>query len=730
MFSSINNSSCKLDFEVNHLLSITNDRNPIQPDAQSLPRQQRPKIEFEASLQPIYTSVPSDFAAFVREVNKAFGSQWAPRSAFEEIFQFYLDRAPKEKHRVTELRKVMSEDYMTTYMLDAIEDSGTDFIRSLGDEWQPLLQILQKMSLNERRSFCCKLLYQRMKEFRIEELERSVKQPKPFLRETDPLTPEQQAKFDEQKMWAENLPENVRDAYLAPKKLQASYGVTVAQIQVRGYYMPPVEFMADFCVRAAYYFGLPCTGPVPLPRRIKRYTVIKSPFIYKKVQENFERRTYSRLVTIKDGHPDVVEMWLSYCLRNQFHGTGVKVHIFSQDYVGVGKTMERDVKQLVERDQWGVEGYNMLSDDVSVLKKTIDRELLRIEAELAQREDSERAKRVLQLRVDELLQLEGVAMNEAKKDLQKGRVEALYDKTTETEMKEYDDEGPAEDESNKEYSDSVEGESDQRKVKASRNLEMRRHKEMQARLDEKTRKAMETLLPRLPKLGVKELKKEVEWDKQQDEALRKHLLHIGLYAEQKGIGSLTREEYFIYVPFVLLPKYKGIHKDVFTLVEERDLLRVPTHNTGYLASWDTLSERKRYDLLLQHRDRSQSDEVPFENDIADTSRLTRILDGRCNRQQSSFLQDRTELIDRETSGSASVEAAEQLTVEKDGKTANVVDGSPPIETDQVLQSPSSRDEFQGEAGQARTAERQTEYPATGDDNGPSSTEQDKPTSEK
>ena len=94
-------------------------------------------------------------------------------------------------------------------------------------------------------------------------------------------------------------------------------------------------------------------------------------------------------------------------------------------------------------------------------------------------------------------------------------------------------------------------------------------------IDDKVSEIMPGLVERkLPALTLKDLKKEVEWDKQQDEALRKHLLHVGRYAQEKGIGPLTREEYFVYVPYVLLPKYKGIHKDVFRI----------TSRAGFIAS--------------------------------------------------------------------------------------------------------------------------------------------------
>lgn len=43
-------------------------------------------------------------------------------------------------------------------------------------------------------------------------------------------------------------------------------------------------------------------GPIPLPKRKKIYTVLKSHFVYKDSREQFERITYTRLI-------DVIETW-------------------------------------------------------------------------------------------------------------------------------------------------------------------------------------------------------------------------------------------------------------------------------------------------------------------------------------------------------------------------------------------------------------------------------------
>ena len=46
--------------------------------------------------------------------------------------------------------------------------------------------------------------------------------------------------------------------------------------------------------------GATVTGPIPLPTRIKRHTVIRSPFIDKDSQEHFEIRTHKRLIDIME----------------------------------------------------------------------------------------------------------------------------------------------------------------------------------------------------------------------------------------------------------------------------------------------------------------------------------------------------------------------------------------------------------------------------------------------
>lgn len=62
-------------------------------------------------------------------------------------------------------------------------------------------------------------------------------------------------------------------------------------------------------------------GPVPLPNRIERFTVNKSPHVYKESREQFEIRTHSRLLIVTSS-PQIIE-----ALRGMDLSSGVDVEL-------------------------------------------------------------------------------------------------------------------------------------------------------------------------------------------------------------------------------------------------------------------------------------------------------------------------------------------------------------------------------------------------------------------
>lgn len=60
-------------------------------------------------------------------------------------------------------------------------------------------------------------------------------------------------------------------------------------------------------INTAKRTGAEVRGPVPLPTRIERFTVNRSPHIDKKSREQFEMRTHKRLLDILDPTPVTVD---------------------------------------------------------------------------------------------------------------------------------------------------------------------------------------------------------------------------------------------------------------------------------------------------------------------------------------------------------------------------------------------------------------------------------------
>jgi len=53
--------------------------------------------------------------------------------------------------------------------------------------------------------------------------------------------------------------------------------------------------------------GASVRGPIPLPNKIKKFSVIRSPHIDKGSQEQFEMRTHKRLLDIIDPTPQTID---------------------------------------------------------------------------------------------------------------------------------------------------------------------------------------------------------------------------------------------------------------------------------------------------------------------------------------------------------------------------------------------------------------------------------------
>jgi small subunit ribosomal protein S10 len=60
-------------------------------------------------------------------------------------------------------------------------------------------------------------------------------------------------------------------------------------------------------VSTAQRTGANVRGPIPLPTRIEKFTVLRSPHVDKKSREQFEIRTHKRVLDIVDPTPQTVD---------------------------------------------------------------------------------------------------------------------------------------------------------------------------------------------------------------------------------------------------------------------------------------------------------------------------------------------------------------------------------------------------------------------------------------
>src|SRR3989338_6711312 len=93
----------------------------------------------------------------------------------------------------------------------------------------------------------------------------------------------------------------------AESKRISGEGKVVLRIRVRAYESKILDASVKQIMDTAVRYDANIVGPVPLPTEIKKYTVNRSPFIYKNTREQFEIRVHKRLIDIINPNAKTVE---------------------------------------------------------------------------------------------------------------------------------------------------------------------------------------------------------------------------------------------------------------------------------------------------------------------------------------------------------------------------------------------------------------------------------------
>jgi len=99
-------------------------------------------------------------------------------------------------------------------------------------------------------------------------------------------------------------------------------GNTTLRIRVRAYESKILDQSVKQIMDTASTFEAETRGPIPLPTEIKKYTVLRSSFVYKDAREQFETRIHKRLIDILNPTPKVVE-----ALTNMNLPSGVDIDV-------------------------------------------------------------------------------------------------------------------------------------------------------------------------------------------------------------------------------------------------------------------------------------------------------------------------------------------------------------------------------------------------------------------
>ncbi len=78
-------------------------------------------------------------------------------------------------------------------------------------------------------------------------------------------------------------------------------------------------------VNTAKRTGAEVRGPIPLPRKIKRFTVIRGPHIDKESQDQYEIRTHTRILDLVEPTPQTLD-----ALSKLEIAAGVSVEVIGQ----------------------------------------------------------------------------------------------------------------------------------------------------------------------------------------------------------------------------------------------------------------------------------------------------------------------------------------------------------------------------------------------------------------
>lgn len=91
-------------------------------------------------------------------------------------------------------------------------------------------------------------------------------------------------------------------------------GTQRIRIRLKAYDHKVIDQSTKQIVDTAVRTNAKISGPIPLPTRITKYTVVKSPHVFKKGREQFEMRVHKRLIDVLEPTPKTIDSLMNLSL--------------------------------------------------------------------------------------------------------------------------------------------------------------------------------------------------------------------------------------------------------------------------------------------------------------------------------------------------------------------------------------------------------------------------------
>ena len=83
------------------------------------------------------------------------------------------------------------------------------------------------------------------------------------------------------------------------------------RIKLRSFDSRMVDHSSSLIVESAKRSNAKMSGPIPLPTKIRKFTVLKSPHVNITARSQYEMRVYKRLIDIYDASPETMNSLMS-----------------------------------------------------------------------------------------------------------------------------------------------------------------------------------------------------------------------------------------------------------------------------------------------------------------------------------------------------------------------------------------------------------------------------------